>query len=54
VLRTAIGVQQTRLIIAVAPLFSVLWLIWSPVIGQRALPKPAEEPLETETIEPAA
>jgi hypothetical protein len=42
------------LIMAIAPLFSVLWLIWSPVIRQRALPEPAEEPLEVEAVEPAA
>jgi hypothetical protein len=31
----------------------VLWLIWSPVIHQRALPEPAEEPVE-QVAEPAA
>ena len=54
VLGTAIGVQETMLITAIAPLFSVLWLIWSPVIRQRALPEPADEPVEREAVEPAA
>jgi hypothetical protein len=54
VLGASIGVQETMLITAIAPLFSVLWLIWSPVIRQGALPEPTEDPLEAEAAEPAA
>jgi hypothetical protein len=38
VLGASIGVQETMLITAIAPLFSVLWLIWSPVIRQGRCP----------------
>jgi MFS family permease len=41
-LGTAIGVQETLLIVTVAPLLGVLWLIGSPVIRQRSLPESAE------------
>jgi hypothetical protein len=51
VLGTAIGVQQTLLIMTIAPLLSVLWLIWSPVIRQRALPEPAEPAVEASEAE---
>jgi MFS family permease len=54
VLGASIGVQETMLITAIAPLFSVLWLIWSPVIRQRTLPEPAEEPADADAVEPAA
>jgi MFS family permease len=42
VLGATIGVRETLFIVTVAPLLSVLWLLWSPVIRQRDLPEPAE------------
>jgi MFS family permease len=55
VVGSAIGVQETLLITAIAPLLGVLWLIWSPVIRQRALPEPAEGPVDgADAAEPAA
>ena len=46
VLGTAIGVQETLLIVTVGSLLGVLWLLWSPVIRQRALPESAEPAVE--------
>jgi len=43
VLGTAIGVQQTLLVVTIGALLGVLWLIWSPVIRLRDLPEPADE-----------
>ncbi len=55
VLGTAIGVQETMLIMAILPLFGVLWLIWSPVIRQRGLPEPAGAEAAAEVdLEPVA
>ena len=51
VLGTAIGVQETLIVVTVAPLLSILWLIWSPVIRQRELPESAEPPVEAPETE---
>jgi MFS family permease len=51
VLGTAIGVQETLLIATIAPLLSVLWLVWSPLIRQRELPESAEPATEASEAE---